>query len=40
VQGGLDEGDTVLRYPGSTLREGRAAQVVDGPQAEATTAED
>lgn len=39
VKGGLAEGDTVLRYPGSTLRDGQTAELVGGPQA-ATMAAD
>lgn len=40
VEGGLAEGDTVLRYPGSTLKDGQAAQLANRPQSLTTTAED
>ncbi len=40
VEGGLAEGDTVLRYPGSTLKDGQAAQLANRPQSSTMTAED
>jgi RND family efflux transporter MFP subunit len=40
VDGGLAEGDTVLRYPGSTLKEGQAVEFREQPQSEAMTAEE
>lgn len=40
VEGGLAEGDTVLRYPGSTLKDGQAAQLADRPESLTITAED
>lgn len=40
VEGGVAEGDTVLRYPGSTLKDGQAAQLADRPQSLTITAED
>ena len=40
VDGGLAEGDTVLHYPGSTLKDGQAVQLADQPQSETMTAEE
>jgi RND family efflux transporter MFP subunit len=40
VEGGLAEGDTLLRYPGSTLTDGQAAEVADTTQLLTITAED
>ncbi len=40
VDGGLAEGDTVLRYPGSTLKDGQAAQLADRPSSMTMTAEE
>lgn len=39
VKGGLAPGDTVLRYPGSTLKDGQPAQLVGGAQEATMTAE-
>jgi RND family efflux transporter MFP subunit len=40
VEGGLVEGDTVLRYPGSTLKDGQPAQLANRLQSLTMTAED
>lgn len=40
VRGGLADGDTVLRYPGSTLKDGQAVQLADRSQSLTVTAED
>lgn len=40
VDAGLDEGDTVLRYPGSTLKDGQAAQLADRTEPVTMTAEE
>jgi multidrug efflux pump subunit AcrA (membrane-fusion protein) len=40
VEGGLVEGDTVLRYPGSTLKDGQPAQLAKRLQSLTMTAED
>ncbi len=40
VRGGLAEGDTVLRYPGSTLKDGQAAEFANGLQSLTMIAED
>ncbi len=40
VEGGLTEGDTVLRYPGSSLKDGQAAELADRAQAPTMTVED
>jgi len=39
VKNGLTEGDTVLRYPGSTLKDGQPAQLAGGPQQATMAAE-
>jgi membrane fusion protein, multidrug efflux system len=39
VDSGLAEGDTVLRYPGSTLKDGQAAQLAGGGKPVTMTAE-
>jgi RND family efflux transporter MFP subunit len=39
VSGGLAAGDSVLRYPGSTLRDGQPARLADGAQPATMTAE-
>ncbi|HEY5810414.1 MAG TPA: efflux RND transporter periplasmic adaptor subunit [Povalibacter sp.] len=39
VKSGLAEGDTVLRYPGSTLKDGQAAQLAGTAQQSTMTAE-
>jgi membrane fusion protein, multidrug efflux system len=40
VDDGLAEGDTVLRYPGSTLKDGQAAELTDRPSSVTMTAEE
>jgi RND family efflux transporter MFP subunit len=40
VDGGLAEGDTVLRYPGSTLKDGQAAELAGRPSSVTATAEE
>jgi RND family efflux transporter MFP subunit len=40
VDGGLAEGDILLRYPGSTLKDGQAAQLADGTDPVTMTAEE
>jgi hypothetical protein len=40
VDGGLAEGDTVLRHPGSTLKDGQAVELVDQRQSVTMTAEE
>ena len=40
VEGGLVEGDTVLRFPGSTLRDGQAAELAAPEQSVTMTTED
>ena len=40
VDGGLAEGDTVLRHPGSTLKDGQAVELVDKRQPVTMTAEE
>lgn len=40
VDGGLAEGDQVLRYPGSTLKDGQAAQLADRTEPATMTAEE
>ena len=40
VDGGLAEGDTVLRYPGSTLKDGQAAQLAGRAESVTMTAEE
>ncbi|MEX0976633.1 MAG: efflux RND transporter periplasmic adaptor subunit [Woeseia sp.] len=40
VEGGLAEGDTVLRYPGSTLKDGQAAQLATRSKSVTMTAVD
>jgi RND family efflux transporter MFP subunit len=40
VDGGLAEGDSVLRHPGSTLKDGQAAELVNRPQSETSTAKE
>jgi hypothetical protein len=39
VKNGLAEGDTVLRYPGSTLKDGQPAQLAGVAQQSTMTAE-
>jgi membrane fusion protein, multidrug efflux system len=39
VNGGVAEGDTLLRYPGSTLKDGQPAQLAGGAQQATMTAE-
>lgn len=39
VNSGLGEGDAVLRHPGSTLKDGQSAQLLDGAQRQTMTAE-
>jgi hypothetical protein len=38
VNSGLVAGDTVLRYPGSTLKDGQPARLADGARPAAVTA--
>jgi membrane fusion protein, multidrug efflux system len=40
VDDGLAQGDTVLRYPGSTLKDGQAAELTDRPSSVTMTAEE
>ena len=39
VNGGLAAGDSVLRYPGSTLTDGQPARLAGGPEQATMTAE-